>query len=115
MPGMDGVRRATDSGGVSGFFGDLTRTVALDAPVTHQELCSTLDRLGENPPTDRPVVTAPGATVHFVSADEWHQYAASKGLRPADELAAREVHRRMTDALDAPPLPPRSDPYVVPK
>lgn len=115
MPGTGGVRRATESGALSEFFGELTRSVALDAPVTHTGLCSALDRLGATSPVDRPVVTTPDATVHFVSATEWHQHAAARGLRPVQELAAREVHRRMAVALDAPPLPPRSDPFVVPE
>lgn len=115
MTGMDGAGRSTDDAGVAGFFGDLTREVALGAPVTHAELCATLDRLGSDPPTDRPVVATPDVTVHFVSAGAWHRHASERGLRPADELAAREVHRRMAEALGAPPLPPRSDPFVAPE
>lgn len=115
MPGTDGMRRRDDRSEISGFFGDLTRAVALGAPITHVELCSTLDRLGAAPPADCPVVTAPDATVHFVSAAEWHRHATARDLKPAHELAAREVHRRMADALGAPALPPRSDPYVVPE
>lgn len=115
MPGSDGVHHADDGGDVAWFFGDLTRTVARSAPVSHADLCATLDRLGETPPAGRPVVTVPAATVHFVSADEWHRHALGRNLDATEELAAREVHRRMATALGAPALPPRSDPFVVPE
>lgn len=113
MPGSSGVHHETAD--IAWFFGDLTRAVARSVPVSHADLCATLDLLGETPPTDRPVVTVPDATVHFVSVDEWHRHALGREVDAVEELAAREVHRRMAEALGAPEIPPRSDPYVVPE
>lgn len=115
MAGTNGACASNGSGRASTFFGDLTRAVALHAPVSRAELCRVLDQLGDEPPEHRPVTAVPGATVHFVSADAWHRAAMALELRPTPELAAREVHRRMARALDAPTIPPRSDPFVAPK
>lgn len=115
MPRSEGVRAPDSSGRVPTFFGELTRAVALETPVSHAALWGALDRLGDEPPAHRPVASVSVGTVHVVSADAWHRRATSLDLRPADELAAREVHRRMASALGAPAIPPRADPFVVPE
>lgn len=115
MPGTNGACSSNGPGWVSTFFGDLTQAVALDAPVSHVELCRTLDQLGDEPPEHCPVTDVPGATVHLVSVGAWHRHATTRDLRPALELAAREVHRRMATALGATKIPPRTDPFVVPE
>lgn len=108
-----GVARQRDEWPGARLFGDLTLQVALEAPVTHEALCRALDRLAGEPPEWRPVAGDSEQTVHVVSVAAWHGRAVDRGVRPTDELAARAVHRRMADALGAPPLPARTDPFVA--
>lgn len=113
MSGANRVREPPDESSPAAAFGDLTRAVALEAPVCYTELCRALDRLDGGAPVHRPVRAVHDATVHFVGTATWNQRSADRGVRPACELAARAVHRRMAESLGAPPPPPRTDPFVV--
>ncbi|WP_255149700.1 hypothetical protein [Halorarius halobius] len=112
MSAPDEVGTAPDDRGAE-FFGDLTRRVALEAPVSLVELHRALDLFDARPPESRLVDSVSGATVRFASATAWHERAAGEGIHPACELAAREVHRRMAAALGAPRPPARTDPFVA--
>lgn len=120
---MDGLRGGTAAGGssgrVEGFFGDLIRDVALEAPVSRTRLVRGLaavdDRVREPGSPLRRSVSTTGfddTRVAVLELSEWE--SLTRELTPANAVAVREVHRRMARVLSDPVLPAGTDPIVVP-
>jgi hypothetical protein len=119
---MDGVRggatAGNPSGRVEGFFGDLVREVAIEAPVSRARLVRSLaavdDRVREpGSPLSRSLSTTrfDETRIAVLELSEWEYL--SRELTPATTVATREVHRRMARVLSDPELPPGTDPIVV--
>ena len=94
---------------VEDYYGDLVDDVALHAPVSRRQLVAVLARaqlsgrdLGPDALVDLGEETyqSNDETLYWVDGEFWSRLRPEHNLHPDEGRAAREVHRRLIEALD---------------
>ncbi|WP_049926752.1 hypothetical protein [Natronomonas moolapensis] len=93
---------------VEDYFGDLIDDVAVHAPVSRRQLVAVLARaqlsgarLADDGLADNGdiVYQSNGETFFWLDGDFWANLGGDHYLRPDEGRAAREVHRRLVEAI----------------
>ncbi|WP_435335620.1 hypothetical protein [Haloarchaeobius sp. TZWWS8] len=104
---FDEFSRACDI--VEEYYGDLLEEVALHAPVSHRQLVAVLARAqlsgrGLGPETLEEegdiVYQSNDETLLWLDGSFWRQLRENHNMSPDEGRAAREVHRRIIEAID---------------
>jgi hypothetical protein len=91
------------------YFGDLVDDVALHAPVSRRQLVAVLARaqlsgrdLGPNGLDDlgEELYQSNDETLYWLDGEFWSRLRREHNLSPDEGRAAREVHRRIIEAID---------------
>ncbi|WP_049925032.1 hypothetical protein [Halopiger goleimassiliensis] len=93
---------------VDAYFGETIDDVALHAPVSRRQLVAVLARaqltgchLSFDDARDRTVVyRSDRETLSWLEGSFWTDLASHHDLSPDEQRAAREVHRRILEAVD---------------
>ncbi|WP_435363620.1 hypothetical protein [Haloarchaeobius sp. DYHT-AS-18] len=104
---FDEFSRACDL--VEDYYGDLIDEVALHAPVSRRQLVAVLARaqlsgrgLGPDTLTEQgeEVFQSNDETLFWLDGSFWRRLRENHNLSPDEGRAAREVHRRIIEAID---------------
>ncbi|WP_394742650.1 hypothetical protein [Natronococcus roseus] len=117
---FDEFARACDL--VAAYFGETVDAVALEAPVSRPQLVAVLARVQLSARQSAIDGTLPDRDVCYRSNDEtvlwlesgfWAEIRERHGLEVAERRAARDVHRRLLEAIVGEPSGSETEPFVL--